>query len=86
MLLIAVITADPEIILKRRLKDINHRPDRQCNLSFIKNEQKLEIKIARSQAVKMGTKFCLIPNKNKNIKKTSELLLKYCLQQYLLNQ
>lgn len=81
MLLIAVITAGPEIILKRRREDAVQRPDRQCNLNFIIKEQKLEIEIARSQATEIGIKFCLIPNEDESIQKPSKSLLDFCVQQ-----
>ncbi|MFH1030859.1 MAG: AAA family ATPase [bacterium] len=81
MLFIAVITASPEIILKRRRKEAIQRPDRQCNLNFITKEQKLEIEIAYSQAAKIGIKCFIIPNNGNNVQKPSELLLDLCLQQ-----
>lgn len=62
MLAMAVITADPEIILQRRLKDAGIRSDRQLNIGFIKNEQRMELKVARYQASVLGVPLAIINN------------------------
>ena len=62
MLAMAVITADPEIVLQRRLKDASVRSDRQLNLDFIRNEQRMELEVAHSHARILSIPLAIINN------------------------
>lgn len=57
-----IIIANPQQILKRRIKEAYKRFDRQLTLAFIKQEQKMEIEIAAAQAKELGIPFKLFSN------------------------
>lgn len=83
MLGVAVVLASPETVLHRRLRDVPHRSDRQCNLDFIIREQDLETKTAYSQASQIGIPICLVANEGTEVVRASEMLLGFCTHQAL---
>ncbi len=80
---IAVIIADPYIILRRRLKDAGDRPDRKYSIDFIIREQKMEVDVAVSQAMELGIPFCFISNEVCANPTASEALFSFCNHQAL---
>jgi len=80
---IAIIIANPNIILRRRLKDAKYRCDRKLDINFLIREQKLEINTAVSQATKLNVPFCFISNEGTENPTPSETLLSFCIHQAL---
>ncbi len=62
MLAFVVLTTKPESILRRRIAEQQNRGDRQLNIDFIITEQRLEIEIARKQALELGIPFIELHN------------------------
>ncbi len=83
MIAIAVIITSPNIILSRRLKDTNDRPDRKYDINFLIIEQKMEIDIAVSQAKELEIPFCFIRNEADKSPTAAETLLFFCMHQAL---
>ena len=83
MIAIAVVVASSNIILSRRLKDTNDRPDRKHDINFLILEQKMEIDIAVSQAKELGIPFCFIRNEDNESPTAAETLLSFCTYQAL---
>jgi adenylate kinase len=83
MIAIAVVIANPNVILSRRLKDTNDRPDRKRDINFLIQEQKMEIDIAISQAKELGIPFCFICNEGNESPTAAETLLSFSLHQAL---
>ena len=82
LIAIAIIVANPYIILRRRLKDAKYRCDRKLDINFLTREQKMEIDIARSQAKELGIPFCFICNEDK-ILTAAEALFSFAIHQAL---
>jgi len=80
---IAVIVASPDSILSRRLKDVSDRPDRKHNISFLIQEQKMEIDVAVSQAKELNVPFCFIRNEGSESPTAAETLLSFSVHQAL---
>lgn len=71
-----VVLASPQAVLQLRIQDGAERPDRQCNLMFIKREQQLEIQAATSQAQELSIPIGFLVNGlEKSIAEEAELLL-----------
>lgn len=71
-----VVLANAQTILQRRIKDGVERPDRQCDLAFIKREQQIEVQIAIDQAQKLGIPVGFLINGCKqSVAEEAELLL-----------
>lgn len=83
MLAIAVIVADPYIILHRRLKEAGNRPDRKYGVDFIIREQKMEVGTAISQAAELSLPLCFINNEGCANPAASETLFFFCSHQAL---
>ena len=80
---IAVIIANPNSILSRRLKDVSDRPDRKHDINFLIQEQKMEIDVAVSQAKELNIPFCFIRNEGNEAPTAAETLLSFCIHQAL---
>lgn len=83
MIAIAVVVANPNVILNRRLKDTNDRPDRKRDINFLIQEQQMEIDVAVSQAKELGIPFCFIRNEENESPTAAETLLSFSLHQAL---
>ena len=73
MLGIIVLTAQPETILRRRIKD--GRQDRKLDLDFIRKELKKETRIAQSQAKKLRKPIRFIVNEDGNAELNAKEIL-----------
>jgi len=73
MMGIIVLTARPETILSRRMKD--RRPDRKLSLDFIKKEIKKEAEIAKLQAETLEKPLIFIANEDGKAGENAEKIL-----------
>jgi len=80
---VAVIVANFNTILNRRLKDAGDRPDRKYDINLLIQEQKMEIDIAVSQAKELGIPFCFIRNEGSENPTAAETLFYFCIHQAL---
>jgi len=83
LIAVAIIVANPHIILRRRLKDAKYRCDRKLDINFLAREQKMEIDIAVLQATELVVPFCFINNEGTENPTPSEALLSFCIHQAL---
>lgn len=83
MLAMAVIVANPDTILHRRLKDAHDRHDRKRNIDFVIQEQKMEVGIAISQVAELGVPLCFVSNEDGENPTASEMLFSFCVHQAL---
>lgn len=83
MLAIAVIVANPHIILHRRIKDAGDRHDRKRNIDFLIQEQKMEVNVAVSQAAELGIPLCFLGNEDGENPTASEMLFSFSVHQAL---
>lgn len=75
---IAVVVADPTIILQRRLKDVTLRPDRKFDVESIAEEQDLELCVARWQSIEIGVPLKVVENETPDLNGPCEELFKFC--------
>ncbi len=73
MVSMVTLTADPTVILQRRLLDHN-RPDRYLNLEIIKQEQETEISTAIAQAKEINIPLSIIDNSDDGLSVYKEFI------------
>ncbi|MEK7143160.1 MAG: hypothetical protein AAB785_03055 [Patescibacteria group bacterium] len=74
---IAILIAEPRIILERRFQDIEKRPDRKCDLEALIQEQNMEIEDVSLQAAKINMSPCFIRNETTENPTAAEMLCRF---------